>query len=362
MRFKNLHIGCFIIAVIGIMTLTSNAGGKMGVSTSGCGVSGCHGNQNTATSISMDFDGNSSLTSYTPGKKYTIVLSIDNSNLIGVANAKAGFDLQFSAGTISNNPSGTMIMSNKELHHTTPKAMTSGSATFTFDWTAPAAASGTVTINIAANGVNGNLNESGDAWNLKTITLTEFIAPKKANISTITSSGIATTTATINAQINANGNSTTAEVQYGLTTSYGSTKAMTPSSITGSSNTAATASLTGLTPNTTYNYRIKATNTAGDSLSANNTFKTNSAGSAILSSDQEALLIFPNPSTDYVTIKGQNLSSAKEITLVDMSGKKIVLPTSKNGFDEIKLNTSALYKGLYYIRFDSKSYPLVIQR
>lgn len=362
MKFKNLHIGCFIIAVIGIITLTSYSTGKTGVSAIGCGVSGCHGNQSTTTSISMDFDGNSSLTAYTPGKKYTIDLSIDNSNLISTAAAKAGFDLQFSAGTISNNPSGTMIMSNKELHHTTPKAMTSGSATFTFDWTAPTAGSGTVTINIAANGVNGNDAVTGDAWNLKTITLTEFIAPKKANISTITSSGITTTTATINAQINANGNSTTAEVQYGLTTSYGSTKAMTPSSITGSSNTAATASLTGLTPNTTYNYRIKTTNTAGDSLSANSTFKTNSAGSAIMSSDQEVLSIFPNPSSDYVIIKSQNLSAIKEITLVDMSGKKIVLPTLRNGFDEIKLNTSTLSKGVYYIRFDTKSYPLVIQR
>jgi hypothetical protein len=365
MKLNKLHIIYIFVAAIGLWTLPSNSTGKMGVSTTGCGGVGCHGTVNSATSISMDFDGNSSLTSYTPGKKYTIVLNIDNSNLIGTATAKAGFDLNFSSGTLSNTPAGTMLMT-RELHHTTPKAMTSGSASFTFDWTAPAAGSGNVTINIAANGVNGTGDANGDAWNLKTISLTEFIAPKKANISAVTSASITTTSATINAQVNANGNATTAEVQYGLTTAYGSTKAMTPASITGTTNTAVTASLTGLTANTTYNYRIKSNNTAGDSLSANSTFKTTSAGAAVFNSEEMTITVYPNPSADFVIIHGQEVHKFKEITLINMSGKRVSVPVTQINSEEIKLNTVSLSKGMYYIQLNSKNYsksfPLVIEK
>ncbi len=353
MKLNKLHIIYIFVAAIGLWTLPSNSTGKMGVSTTGCGGGGCHGTINSATSISMDFDGNSSLTSYTPGKKYTIVLNIDNSNLIGTATAKAGFDLNFSSGTLSNTPAGTMLMT-RELHHTTPKAMT------------PAAGSGNVTINIAANGVNGTGNETGDAWNIKTISLTEFIAPKKANISAVASASITTTSATINAQVNANGNASSAEVQYGLTTAYGSTKAMTPASITGTTNTAVTASLTGLTANTTYNYRIKTNNIAGDSLSANSTFKTTSAGAAVFNSEEMTVTVYPNPSADFVIIRGQEVHKFKEITLINMSGKRVSVPVTQINSQEIKLNTVSLSKGMYYIQLNSKNYsksfPLVIEK
>jgi hypothetical protein len=463
MKLNKLHIIYIFVATIGLWTLSSNSTGIKGVSTTGCG-GGCHGTINSATSISMDFDGNSSLTSYTPGKKYTIVLNIDNSNLIGTATAKAGFDLNFSSGTLSNTPAGTALTA-RELNHTTPKAMTSGSASFTFDWTAPAAGSGNVTINIAANGVNGTGDVTGDAWNLKTISLTELVTTKAsissvasaaitstdatinaqinangsnttaevqyglttaygstkamspasitgttntaatasltgltpnttynyrikatnskgdsfsvnstfktntvagplAKISSISSTSITVNSATINAQINANGSNTTAEVQYGLTTSYGSTKAMTPATITGTANTAATASLTGLTANTTYNYRIKASNSAGDTLIANNTFKTNSAGSAILNTANGAINLHPNPSSDYTIISGDDLSLVKDIVAVNMSGKRFSLPIVYTKSDQIKLNTSGLSKGKYFIQIQSgdktSALPLLI--
>lgn len=360
MKLTKLQLLYPLFAFICYITFSSNSSGKMGVYATGCGTSGCHGSSSTNTSISMSFDGNTTLSSYVPGQKYAIILSIDNSFLIGVSTAKAGFDLNFSAGTLSNTPTGTMLMT-RELHHTTPKAMTSGGATFAFDWTAPAAGAGTVTINIAGNGVNGTGDATGDEWNLKTITLTEFIPPKKANISSVNSSAITTTGATISAQINANGEATTAEVQFGLTTAYGSTKAMTPSSITGTTNTAATASLTGLTPNTTYNYRIKATNTAGDSLSANSTFKTNSAGAAVISSQLSTLSIFPNPAADYAILEGPQLEQSKELSVFTITGKKINLPYTYLEPQKVKLHTSNLSKGMYYVKIGNSSYSLVIE-
>jgi hypothetical protein len=114
-----------------------------------------------------------------------------------------------------------------EMHHTTPKALSSGTTNFTFDWTAPAAGSGNAVFNIAGNIVNGDNGTNGDAWDKTTKTLTEEVSTivKKATITTIVSSAITNTGATISAQINANNASTAAEVQYGTTTTYGTTKA-----------------------------------------------------------------------------------------------------------------------------------------
>jgi hypothetical protein len=368
MKFKNLHFAYIVIAILGIATLTSNSGGKMGAFSSGCGDSGCHGSSSNNTIVSMKFDGTTTIGAYTPGKKYAIVLSLDNSDFIGATSAKAGFDLKFSLGTLSNTPSGTMLMGT-ELHHTTPKAITAadGGTTFSFDWTAPAKGAGNVTINIAGNLVNGNGMSTGDVWNTKIISLTEDpgIVIKKPGISsTITAASITTTGASISTQINPNNGPSVAEVQYGLTTSYGSTKAMTPDSFKGSTSLAASATLTGLTPNTTYNYRIKASNSAGDSLSANKTFKTNSAGAAILNTNELAINLYPNPSSDYAIISSNDLTSINEIVAVNMSGRRFSLPIIHTQSDQIRLNTSGLSKGKYFIQIKSgdktSSLPLLI--
>lgn len=73
---------------------------------------------------------------------------------------------------------------------------------------------------------------------------------------------IAETSATVTGQVNPNGSSTTYHVDYGSTQALGSS---TPSQTAGSGSTAAqvSAQLTGLTPATTYDYRLVATNAAG---------------------------------------------------------------------------------------------------
>ncbi len=65
----------------------------------------------------------------------------------------------------------------------------------------------------------------------------------------------------------------TSQVDYGLTTSYGSTTTIDPSLITSHS-----VVLSGLAPNTTYNFRVRSTDAAGNTTtSANSTFKTAAA-------------------------------------------------------------------------------------
>jgi hypothetical protein len=79
-------------------------------------------------------------------------------------------------------------------------------------------------------------------------------------------------TATLNGTVNANGLPTTVSFEYGTTPAYGSTVAATPSPVNGTTDTAVSANLTGLTPGTQYHYRVRGENSAGAKLGANVTF------------------------------------------------------------------------------------------
>ena len=81
------------------------------------------------------------------------------------------------------------------------------------------------------------------------------------------------TSANINYSLNANGLSTTSIVKYGLSDTA-LTNQVTGGTATGTTNTAATGFLTGLTPNTTYYYQIEATNSIGTSSSPIGSFST----------------------------------------------------------------------------------------
>ncbi|MDX6439960.1 MAG: hypothetical protein QOF45_2543 [Gaiellaceae bacterium] len=91
------------------------------------------------------------------------------------------------------------------------------------------------------------------------------------------------TTATVTGTVNPNGQATTWYVEYGTSTSYG-TKTPTESAGSGTANTAVSADLTGLTPGTTYHYRVVATNSSGTARGADGIFTTSSAPVAVTGS------------------------------------------------------------------------------
>jgi hypothetical protein len=85
------------------------------------------------------------------------------------------------------------------------------------------------------------------------------------------------TNATINGTVNANNSATTnytatVTFEYGTTTSYGNTKTAVQSPITGSTNNAVSAGIAGLSSNTLYHYRVKATNCGGTVYGSDMTF------------------------------------------------------------------------------------------
>lgn len=91
---------------------------------------------------------------------------------------------------------------------------------------------------------------------------------------TVAASAVTSGGATLQGIVNANNASTTVTFQYGTTTGYGSTVAGAPSSVTGTSNTAVTAGISGFGPGTTVHYRAVAANSSGTAFGADMVFTT----------------------------------------------------------------------------------------
>jgi plastocyanin len=83
---------------------------------------------------------------------------------------------------------------------------------------------------------------------------------------------VASFSATLNASLNPNGLATTFHFQYGRTTAYGLTTA--PQNATGNTSRNVAANLGSLTANTTYHFRIVASNTDGTRMGADRAFTT----------------------------------------------------------------------------------------
>jgi hypothetical protein len=86
-------------------------------------------------------------------------------------------------------------------------------------------------------------------------------------------SNLTFSTVSLKGTVNPNGNGTTYGFQWGATTDYGNTAAG-RSAVNGTSNVAVTANLSGLTSNTTYHYRLVATNSSGTTYGLDMTFTT----------------------------------------------------------------------------------------
>jgi phosphodiesterase/alkaline phosphatase D-like protein len=93
-------------------------------------------------------------------------------------------------------------------------------------------------------------------------------------------SAVGTTSATASGTVNPNGLSTSWYFEYGTSTSYGK-KTATRSAGSGTSNVQVSATLTDLTPGTTYHYRLVAVNGDGTTRGADGVFTTSSGPVAV---------------------------------------------------------------------------------
>jgi phosphodiesterase/alkaline phosphatase D-like protein len=145
--------------------------------------------------------------------------------------------------------------------------------------------SGTSTVNVSAN-LSGLLpnttyyyrivasNSAGTTYGSGMSFRTNAVGAAPT-ATTGSATNITTNSATLNGTVNPNGLATTVYFQWGTSPSYGNS---TPSQSIGSgtSTVNVSANLSGLLPNTTYYYRIVASNSAGTTYGSGMSFRTNS--------------------------------------------------------------------------------------
>ena len=249
---------------------------------------------------SMDFDVSADVTDLSPNTTYHYRLKATNSDGIDY-----GSDKTFTT-TAEGNPPSVTTNAATNIGTTTatlngtinPNGLTTayffayGTST-TYDNFEPSLVglngSDPIQVNVNISGLNPNTlyhfvlsagNDDGDTYgnDVTFTTASEGNMPPLANTSAATNVG--TTTATLNGIINPNGSTTTYIFEYGASTGYGNSIAGT-SSLTGSVNVNVNEDITGLSPNSTYHFRLSATNEGGTTLSDDATFMTSSSSTDI---------------------------------------------------------------------------------
>ncbi len=114
-----------------------------------------------------------------------------------------------------------------------------------------------------ASGVDSTLGEKSEPSGLPPV------------VTTNSASSLASTKATLNGTVNPSGSETAYQFEYGTTTSYGSKAPTSPESIgSGSSPVEVSEKIEGLAPDTTYHFRLVATNGKGTTEGEDQTFTT----------------------------------------------------------------------------------------
>jgi hypothetical protein len=142
--------------------------------------------------------------------------------------------------------------------------------------------------------------------------LVEIKGTETANAPTVTTnsaSNVTSNSATLNGTVNPNNSSTTVTFEYGTSASYGNEIPATPSPIDGNLGIGVSADLSGLQPNTTYHYRVRATNSVGVSGGTDVTFTTSSV-SAPSASTGSATNISTNSATLNGTVNPNGMTTA----------------------------------------------------
>jgi hypothetical protein len=149
---------------------------------------------------------------------------------------------------------------------------------------------------------------------------------------TLAATSVTSTSAKLNGTVNANGTSATVNFEYGTTTSYGTSVAATPSTVTGSSATPVSATLAGLTPGVTYHYRVNGANSYGMVNGADVTFTapSNDASLASLTLSDGALSPgFGGGTLSYTSAVAAGVAAVK------------VTPTASNANASIQVQVNA---------------------
>lgn len=172
------------VSSVFIVEFSSSAGanasgapsGNTGSPGDGATCTSCHTGSSAATQAGL-ITSTVPLTGYVPGQTYTITGTITASG-----KTKFGFQVspQNAAGiqkgtmTVTNSANTQLVGSGKYMTHKfAGTAFSSGTATWSFDWTAPAAGTGDVTFYGSFNATNSNSSTAGDVITLSSLMVSE---------------------------------------------------------------------------------------------------------------------------------------------------------------------------------------------
>lgn len=151
--------------------------------------------------------------------------------------------------------------------------------------------------------------------------------------------------------INGNGKYlTNIQFEYGLTDSYGSTINGSPNYTFGYETSTITATATNLLPNKTYFYRLIATDNGNKLYSSKYQFTTSTLNINDFDIDNNKIILYPNPTNDEVNITTNGIKNVVSVTLIDITGKVLMVQDNPNQKNNFKIIVSNQAKGTYIVK------------
>jgi len=133
--------------------------------------------------------------------------------------------------------------------------------------------------------------------------------------------------------------------------------------------TGSTVNVTGLTPNTLYHVEVFEYNSLG--LQTNYQTSPTLIGSQLTLDitngvaelqQQKSVRLMPNPNNGLLTIDYSQLSSLREIKIINLVGQEVQNVQVPAGQSTLQINTAALNSGAYYLYFVSDNAPALIEK
>jgi hypothetical protein len=333
-----LSVALLLVAVL----FSSNQIGVSGKSIAGCGGGGCHTYSINTTMGLTGIPANG----YANGQTYNMFLTVSNSTKF-----KAGFNMTASTGTLGAG-AGMALVSPTELKHTAPLLMNNGNAIWSFTWTAPATGTAPVTFYVAGNAVDTSGTAAGDAFNTAQFNYTAEQLSTVPVISNVVTTGVTDTSFIANANVNPGNVTTTPYIEYGPTTSYGTTEVMSPAILNGTSPLPINITISGLMPGGSYHYRIRATNTNGTVYSPDKLVVLTSTPNAINTINIKEVRVYPNPVHDVLYVDG--LLNEQIVSIQVFNRQGVLMPTPWYTNKPNSLQVSALMPGNYLVQLQTK--------
>jgi len=159
------------------------------------------------------------------------------------------------------------------------------------------------------------------------------------SVTTDSATSVTSDSATLNGTVNPNGANTTYYFEYGTTTSYGSTTTVT-SAGSGTSAVSVNAGISGLELNTTYHFRLVATNSVGTTNGSDQTFTTNALAPSV--STGSATSVTSNSATLNGTVNPNGASTIYyfEYGITTAYGATSITTSAGSGTSDVLVNAN----------------------